>query len=156
MCDENDRDSYIDIRISIINYIRIDIIKDVINNIDINIVSRLDLASIINTRLEKSGIFTELKLSKLTNQLQNLQSALYRSDNAQIKKVLELFICAYIEVFHLTEELIDYSSEESQALSNYLYSIDLLLKCKKEAARLSPATWEKIEAELLLPPDTNS
>ncbi|MEA5479017.1 NACHT domain-containing protein [Pseudanabaena galeata UHCC 0370] len=156
--DENHRGIYIDIRISIIDYIHIDIINDIINNIDVNIVSRLNLDSIINTRLEKSGIFTELKLSKLTNQLQDFQSALfqstlYRSDNAQIKKVSELFICAYIEVFHLTKELIDYSSEESQALSNYLYSIDLLLKCKQEAARLSPATWDTIEAELLLPPD---
>ncbi|WP_434684730.1 NACHT domain-containing protein [Pseudanabaena minima] len=151
---ENDRDSYIDINISIIDYIHIDIINDIINNIDVNIVSRLNLDSIINTRLEKSGIFTELKLSKLTNQLQDFQSALCEeSDITRIKKVSELFICSYIEAFHLSEELITYNSEESLALDKYLYSIDLLLKCKQEAARLSPATWDAIEAELLLPPD---
>ncbi|MBD2176028.1 NACHT domain-containing protein [Pseudanabaena sp. FACHB-1998] len=149
---ENDRDSYI--KISIINFININPINDIINNIDINIVSNINLTSIIDLRLEKSGIFTDLKLSKLTNQLQDLQSAvLYRSDITRIKKVSELFICAYMEVFHLTEELIDYSSEESKALNNYLRSIDLLLKCKQEAARLSPATWDAIEADLLLPPD---
>ena len=61
-----------------------------------------------------------------------------------------------LEAFHLTLELItlhDQESQESQALNKYLYSVDLLLKCKQEAARLSPATWDAIEAELLLPPD---
>ena len=95
---ENDRDSYIDIKISIIDYININIINDIINNIDINIVCRINLTSIINIRLEQSGIFTELKLSKLTNQLQDLQSALYGLDITPIKRVSELFMCAYIEV----------------------------------------------------------
>ena len=62
-------------------------------------------------------------------------------------------IIAYLEAFHLTQELITYNNEESQALNKYLYSIDLLLKCKQEAARLFPATWDAIEAELLLPPE---
>ena len=58
-----------------------------------------------------------------------------------------------MEAFRITEETINYNSEESQAVEDYLYSVDLLLKCKKEAARLYPATWDAIEAELLLPPD---
>ena len=141
-----DKDGYIDINIGIIK------IK-IINNIDINIASSINLANVINIRLEKSGIFTELKLSKLTNQLRDLQSGLFGSDIIQIKKKYELFMYAYLEAFHLTQELITYSNEESQALEKYLYSIDLLLKCKKESARLSPATWDVIESELLLPPD---
>ena len=92
-------------------------------------------------------------LFNLTNQLQNFQSTLQGSDRTQIKKVSEQVIKAYLEAFHLTQELITYNNEESQALNKYLYSIDLLLKCKQEAARLSPATWDAIEAELLLPPE---
>jgi hypothetical protein len=52
-----------------------------------------------------------------------------------------------------TEKFIFNDDDEFEALENHLYSIDLLLKCKKEAARLSPATWDEIEAELLLPLD---
>ena len=52
-----------------------------------------------------------------------------------------------------TQKFIANDTEELQALNKYFYSIDLLLKCKQEAARLSPATWEAIEAELLLSPD---
>ena len=103
--------------------------------------------------LEESGIFTGLELSQLTNQLQNLRPALRELDITKIKKATEQVIAAYLEAFRLNEELITCNNEESKALNNYLYSIDLLFKCKQEAARLSPATWEAIEAELLLPPD---
>jgi hypothetical protein len=105
------------------------------------------------SELEELGIFTRVKLSKLINQLQNFQSALIRSDIIQKEKVSEQVLSDYLETFHLTQELITYNTEESKALKKYLYSVDLLLKCKKEAARLSPATWDAIEAELLLPPD---
>jgi GTPase SAR1 family protein len=117
----------------------IDIVSDIVINISIE--------------LETSGIFTEVELSNLKNHLQNFQSALKGSDNTQIKKVSEQAISAYLEAFHLNQELITYNDEESQALNKYLHSVELLLKCKQEAARLSPATWEAIEAELLLPPD---
>ncbi|WP_103667983.1 NACHT domain-containing NTPase [Pseudanabaena sp. BC1403] len=52
-----------------------------------------------------------------------------------------------------TQKFIVNDTEELQALNKYLYSIDLLLKCKQEAARLSHTTWYEIEVELLLPPD---
>jgi len=110
-------------------------------------------AKFIADRLDQSGIFTELKLSQLAHQLQNSLSALKVIDISQAKQIFQQIISVYLEVFQLTEELITYNSEESEALENYLYSVDLLLKCKQEAARLSPATWDVIEAELLLPPD---
>jgi hypothetical protein len=133
------------------------------------------------TRLEQSGIFTKLELSQFANQFQHLQSAqkeggFSRTQERELelsqfvnqlpqhlqftqkerdnnKKVAQQVISTYIESFYLTKELITYTNKEFQALDKYLYSIDLLLKCKQEAARLSPATWDAIEAELLLPPD---
>jgi hypothetical protein len=126
-------------------------------NIIIDIISAKAIAtSIISTiKLEQSGILIGLELSQLSNQLQDIQSALEieGSDTMQIKKASERVRSAYLEAFHLTEALITYDSEESEALDNYFYSVDLLLKCKQEAARLSPATWDVIESELLLPPD---
>ena len=122
-------------------------IKSVKIKIDIN------EAKFIADRLDQSGIFTELKLSQLAHQLQNSLSALKVIDIPQAKQIFQQIISVYLEVFQLTEELITYNSEESEALENYLYSVDLLLKCKQEAARLSPTKWKEIESELLLPPD---
>jgi predicted NACHT family NTPase len=131
---------------------------------DINISSNIDFLPeirnsastrvlLIVSRLEQSLIFTGLELSQLTNQLQELQSSVKGSDISQINKISGQIMSVYLESFHLNEKLITYNEEDFQSLKKYLYSIDLLLKCKKEAARLSPATWEAIEAELLLPPD---
>lgn len=113
----------------------------------------IDIAIDSNGELEKSDIFTGVELSKLTNQLQNLRSDKKGSDITQIKNASEQVLSDFLEAFHLTQELITYNNEESQTLNKYLHSIDLLLKCKQEASRLSPATWNVIEAELLLPPD---
>lgn len=104
-------------------------------------------------KLEELGIFKALELSRFINQLQDLQFAVEGSDITQIERVAEQVVSAYVKAFHLTEDLITCTNREIQYLYKYLYSIDLLLKCKQEAARLSPATWEAIEAELLLPPD---
>jgi hypothetical protein len=133
-----------------------DIVRAIDRDNDIDIAKesfRRNLASAVANGLEKSNIFTRVELSKLTNQLQNLQVVLNGSNIVKIKEVSEQAVSAYLEAFHLTQEMITFNDEESQALSKYLYSIDLLLKCKQEAARLSPATWDAIEAELLLPPD---
>jgi hypothetical protein len=117
------------------------------------IASLFDEAINLAGELEKLGIFKGIKMYKFTSQMQNLQYALKESDITQIQKVSEKVLSDYLETFHLTQELITYSNEESKALKNYLWSIELLLKCKQEAARLSPVTWGAIEAELLLPPD---
>ena len=103
--------------------------------------------------LEKSGIFTALELSKLINQFKKLQFGLNRWDRTEIEKISQQLISDYLEAFQLTPELTNLIYGESQGLKKYFYSINLLLKCKQEAARLTPATWDEIEAELLLPPD---
>ena len=149
--------------------IDISIIRDITSGIAISLVTDIDIGisfasdSNINIaitiainsvrRLEKLGVFTELKCFQFTNQLQDLQSAVKGLDITPIKNIAEQVRSAYLEAFQLTEELIICNNEESKALNNYLYSVGLLLKCKKEAARLSPATWDVIESELLLPPD---
>ncbi len=142
-----------DITSGIAFYLVTDIDISICHASDSNIDFTITIAINSVRRLEKLGVFTELKCSQFTNQLQDLQSAVKGLDITQIKNIDEQVRSAYIEAFKLTQELITYNDEESQALSKYLYSFDLLLKCKQEAARLSPATWDAIEAELLLPPD---
>ena len=87
------------------------------------------------------------------SKLQFLQNALDKEDFTQIQELAKQVISIYFETFHLSQKLITYNMEESQFFLSYLSSVELLLKCKQEAARLSPATWDVIESELLLPPD---
>ena len=105
------------------------IVETIANFSNIDSLNDIDIANAVE--LEKSGIFTGIELSKLTNQLQNLQSALKGSDISQIKKVSDQVINDCLEAFHLTLELItlhDQESQESQALNKYLYSVDLLIR----------------------------
>ncbi|MCC5601004.1 hypothetical protein LC586_17775 [Nostoc sp. CHAB 5714] len=59
-----------------------------------------------------------------------------------------------LKAFHLTLEMIDLSEEEAKALGNYLYATHLIIQCKQAAVRVSPQTWEAIEARMLLVPDS--
>jgi predicted NACHT family NTPase len=96
-------------------------------------------SAIVRDKFEQTslGKIVTLGLSQLLIDLQALRTYLDITDITRLE----------------TEKFIINDDDESEALGNYLYSIDLLLKCKQEAARLSPATWDAIEAELLLPPD---
>ncbi|BCL38824.1 hypothetical protein NSMS1_52710 [Nostoc sp. MS1] len=58
-----------------------------------------------------------------------------------------------LDAFNLTPDIINLSSEEQQALANYLYANNLIIKCKEAAVRVSPQTWETIEARMLLVQD---
>jgi hypothetical protein len=46
--------------------------------------------------------------------------------------------------------MINLSQEEIKALDNYLYANHLIIQCKEAAVRVSPTTWEAIEARMLL------
>ncbi|MHC5728911.1 MAG: NACHT C-terminal helical domain 2-containing protein, partial [Nostoc sp.] len=57
-----------------------------------------------------------------------------------------------LNAFNLTLEMIDLSESEANALENYLYANHLIIQCKQAAVRVSPQTWEAIEARMLLVP----
>nr|WP_254449289.1 hypothetical protein [Anabaena sp. UHCC 0253] len=46
--------------------------------------------------------------------------------------------------------MVDLSEEEIKALDNYIGANRLIIQCKEAAVRVSPATWEAIEARMLL------
>ncbi|MCC5629391.1 hypothetical protein LC613_15480 [Nostoc sphaeroides CHAB 2801] len=48
--------------------------------------------------------------------------------------------------------MINLFKEEAKALENYLYANYLIIQCKQAAVRVSPQTWEAIEARMLLVP----
>ncbi len=54
--------------------------------------------------------------------------------------------------FNLSPQMINLFKEEAKALENYLYANYLIIQCKQAAVRVSPQTWEAIEARMLLVP----
>ena len=111
--------------------------------------------SILYTRkLEELKIFNNVNFIELIKQLEALKAQ--DADDKQSREVRLAFTKhlqqTLLNAFHLTLEMIDFSEEEIKALENYLYANHLIIQCKQAAVRVSPQTWEAIEARMLLVP----
>lgn len=53
---------------------------------------------------------------------------------------------------NLSPDIINLSQKKAKALKNYLYANHLIIQCKQASVRVSPKTWEAIEARMLLVP----
>jgi hypothetical protein len=103
--------------------------------------------------IERLQIFNQkLNFTVLLAQLETLKDKI--PDNQQPKEIRQAFAKELIETllngFNLTPEMINLSQEEIKALDNYLYANHLIIQCKEAAVRVSPTTWEGIEARMLL------
>ena len=88
----------------------------------------------------------------LIDQLEDLKAKI--PDDQQPKEVRRTFRerlqQTLLNAFHLTQDMINLSKQEKKALDNYLYANYLIIQCKQAAVRVSPQTWEAIEARMLL------
>ncbi|MCE2699690.1 MAG: histidine kinase, partial [Anabaena sp. 49633_E8] len=103
--------------------------------------------------IEKLQIFNQkLNFTVLLTQLEALKAKI--PDDKQPKEIHQAFAKTLRETLlnglNLTPEMINLSKEEIKALDNYLYVNYLIIQCKEAAVRVSPATWEGIEARMLL------
>jgi hypothetical protein len=103
--------------------------------------------------IEKLQIFNQkLNSTMLLTQLEALKAKIL--DDKQPREAHQAFAKELIETllkgFNLTPEMVYLSNEEIKALENYLYANHLIIKCKEAAVRVSPTTWEAIEARMLL------
>jgi hypothetical protein len=103
--------------------------------------------------IEKLQIFNQkLNSTMLLTQLEALKAKIL--DDKQPKEIHQAFAEKFRETllngFNLTPEMVDLSKEEIKALENYLYANYLIIQCKEAAVRVSPTTWEAIEARMLL------
>jgi hypothetical protein len=103
--------------------------------------------------IEKLQVFNQkLNFTVLLTQLEALKAKI--PDDKQPKQAHLAFAKKLIETLlnglNLTPEMINLSKEEIKALENYLYANHLIIQCKEAAVRVSPATWEGIEARMLL------
>ena len=92
-------------------------------------------------KILKDGI-----LSMLIDGLEVLQAGI--PDYEQPKKLWRSWM---MDVFQLKREWLDLSEDEDNALANYLYACDLMVRCKEAAVRVSRTTWVQIEGRMLRP-----
>ena len=119
----------------------------------------LDIARALTSSLKRASDLRELKIFKnsiLPTLIDKLK--MLRSDipyNNQSQKVWHSFADrieqTYLDAFQLDREWLELSKEEANALSNYLYACELMVRCKESAVRVSRETWEEIEGRMLLP-----
>ena len=103
--------------------------------------------------IEKLQIFNQkLNFTVLLAQLKALKVQI--PDNTQPREAHQAFAKKLTETllnrFNLTPQMVYLSDKEIKALENYLYANYLIIQCKEAAVRVSPATWEAIEARMLL------
>lgn len=100
---------------------------------------------------EKLEIFEKVNFPVLTARLKIMRNEV--PDDKQPIEVHQAFakriIKTWLDAFHLTQEMIDFSQEELQEIDYYFYSNLLILQCKQAALRVSPQTWHEIESRML-------
>jgi hypothetical protein len=86
------------------------------------------------------GIFKPERLKALIRRLKSLDS-----NSINYRSITRI----WIDGIGLDEDLLAISKGETDALNNYLYSIELMMHCKKAAVRVSPSVWAGIESRIL-------
>ncbi|MBD0265193.1 MAG: NACHT domain-containing protein, partial [Tolypothrix sp. Co-bin9] len=105
-------------------------------------------------KLEKLKIFNNINFTFLIERLKNLRAKV-TDDQQRLEARLvfpERLQKILLNAFNLNQEMVNLSKEEAEALGNYLYANHLIIQCKQAAVRVSPQTWEAIEARMLLVP----
>ena len=118
------------------------------------IASAIDI--IIARAIEDLKIFKDVILSRLIDSLETLKTEI--PGDGQPDEVWHAFVNrieqAYLDALQLKREWLELSEEESNALNNYLYACNLMVRCKESAVRVSRDTWEGIESRMLMPSES--
>ena len=98
-------------------------------------------------------IFGGIDFEKLIEHLKALESkAPARSSSAQINQTfIEQIYQIWFDTFEIEPAWLEFSQEEANAFYKYLYTCELIVRCKESAVRVSRDTWEGIEKRMLLP-----
>jgi NACHT domain len=99
----------------------------------------------------EANIYQGVDLQDAIDSLKRLQSEI-PSEN-QPREIHQVFgrklIEIWLNVYHLTPELVNLSQNEISALDNYLYANLLLIECERAAVRRTPEVWSQIESRML-------
>lgn len=97
------------------------------------------------------GGFNIKKLSQLPDKVSQLrhshpgENALYQEWQQWANELERV----WLNGFALTKEMVTLTQQDAEALADYLYITELLIRCKESAVRVSKREWEEMEARLL-------
>jgi hypothetical protein len=91
----------------------------------------------------KSGVFQFEKIEALIQNIKSCQSPdIYAQSASEI----------WCDALSLNPDFLEISNQEVNALTDYLYIVELIIRCKESAVRVSPTLWEGIESRILTVP----
>ncbi len=101
--------------------------------------------------LALAEIFTSVDLQTLITQLEAMNE--FAPSNDAPLEVRRLFVDRLQQIWYnalyLNPEWLKLSKEEVDAINNYLYTNELMIRCKEAALRVSPQVWNAIESRML-------
>lgn len=115
----------------------------------------LDRAHAHAQEIQNSQILGCFSYTDLSQKITSLKERIRRKDVPEISRedfIKELF-SYWSEAFQFDlDELAEITDAERTALENYLYSYELIVRCKEAAVRVSPEVWQAIEDRMLTRP----
>ncbi|MEO0377706.1 MAG: NTPase (NACHT family), partial [Cyanobacteria bacterium P01_A01_bin.17] len=75
-----------------------------------------------------------------------------KASREEKEKFVDSICRLWLSALGIASETATLSPEESQALGNYFYICELMIRCKESATRVSPDVWESLESSILTVP----
>ncbi|MBW4462691.1 MAG: NACHT domain-containing protein [Nodosilinea sp. WJT8-NPBG4] len=128
------------------------------SDIDIAIASAIDSASDIDIDSASASIFVAIfsnpKFAELPNQLEHMAQTMPDRDapGSAWQNWADELETLWLDALDITQENLTFDRAEAEALQNYLYAIELLLRCKASAVRIPKQAWAELEDRLLTYP----
>ncbi len=115
----------------------------------------LDLALALSKEYQKLEIFPLNLVDSLTMDLTKLKNSLPRNSSSlaiQMEFPRKIIGC-FSKNLSFDFENFNISEAEIQQLTNCFYALELMIRCKEAAVRVSPQVWEGIESRMVTVPE---
>lgn len=113
----------------------------------------IEISNSLIQRVLKAGVFGDTeKLKIFAHKLNKLSDrmAAKRAGTPTKRSCLTYLYSMWMRVLDIDEALVSFNLEDIRCLRNYLYSYELILKCRGAARHISPRIWLKVEYQFLL------
>ncbi|PZO44707.1 MAG: hypothetical protein DCF17_03535 [Shackletoniella antarctica] len=123
----------------------------------LNLLSNLTFASIWNSakNYERIGVFSECLIQNSLNRLESMKGKILTKEFSEENYIdfMEFVVENFLKGLNAHPENVKISDEEAHYLSDYFYTLELMVRCKEAAVRVSPQVWEGIESRMVTVPN---
>ncbi|MBE7380006.1 MAG: NACHT domain-containing protein [Leptolyngbya sp. SIO1E4] len=116
----------------------------------------LDRARVLERAREyqRLGIFQPEEAERLIHTLETFQAQISGQEdpNKMQRNLANSIIKIWFNAINLNPDYLDLSKSEIDALENYFYALELMIRCKEAAVRVSLQVWGVIESRILTIP----